>query len=86
MTKHDKLRDKLLMYSKTFTYNELKSLLAGYGYKELTVGKTSGSRVAFYNDETGHLIRLHKPHPNNELKRYQIEYLIDELKNIGVII
>ena len=49
------------------------------------LGKTSGSRVAFTHPEILHIIRLHKPHPGNELKRYQINYLVEELTNQGYI-
>ena len=55
------------------------------GYEESQSGKTSGSRVAFIAKSTNHIIRLHKPHPNNELKQYQIEQVIDELKSRGLI-
>ena len=55
------------------------------GYEESQSGKTSGSRVAFINTRTGHIIRLHRPHPNNELKRYQVEQLVEELKSRGLI-
>ncbi len=85
MTKREKLLSKLLEKSKNFTYNELRSLLNGLGYKELTLGKTSGSRVAFINENTNHLIRLHKPHPSNKLKRYQLDFIEIELRNLGVI-
>lgn len=85
MTKKDKLLQKLLSRTKTFTYDELKTLLSGSGYDELAPGKTSGLRVGFYNKSIDRMIRLHKPHPSNQLKRYQIDYLIDELKNIGVL-
>ena len=34
------------------------------GYKEDNFGKTSGSAIRFINDKR-HIIRLHKPHPNN---------------------
>jgi hypothetical protein len=79
MSQKDKLMDKLLARPKNFTYNELKTLLKSLGYKEAKAGKTSGSRVAFINNDTAHIIRFHKPHPGNELKRYQIDYLIEEL-------
>ena len=85
MTKREKLLGKLLEKSKNFTYNELKSLLNGLGYKEITSGKTSGSRVAFINKKTNHLIRLHKPHSSNKLKRYQLDFIEIELRNLGVI-
>ena len=85
MTKHDKLLKRFLSKPKDFSYDELKKLLNGFGYDELTLGKSSGSRVAFHNDKTKHLIRLHKPHPKNILKRYQLDYLEEELKSMEVI-
>jgi hypothetical protein len=85
MSKYDKLLKKLLIKSGNFTFNELRTLLTGSGYKELTLGKTSGSRVAFFNSNNNHIIRLHKPHPGNNLKKYQIEYIIEELRNTEVI-
>ena len=85
MGKHDKLIKKLKTKPKDFTYNELKTLLIGLGYEELLKGKTSGSRVAFLHQKTKHLIRLHKPHPKNILKMYQINLILDELRNTGEI-
>lgn len=85
MSKAEKLIKRFLSKPNDFTYNELETLLRGFGYKEVKMGKTSGSRVAFINDETKHIIRLHKPHPRPELKRYQLEYLIEELKNKGFL-
>lgn len=79
MSKGDKLILRLLLKPKNFTYNELKRLLAHLGYVEKQGGKTSGSRVVFINDKSKHIIRLHKPHPGNELKQYQIEQIIEEL-------
>jgi hypothetical protein len=85
MSKDDKLLKKLLTKPKNFTYNELKRLLFHLGYEETQSGKTSGSRVAFIDKSSNHIIRLHKPHPNNELKQYQIEQLIEELTSRGKI-
>ncbi len=85
MSSFDKLLKKFLEKSKNFTYDELMSLLRGLGYREIRKGKTSGSRVAFVHDETKHVIRLHKPHPQKELKRYQLDYVEDELRNMGMI-
>ncbi len=85
MSKHEKILERFLSKPKDFSYDELKSLLHGFGYIEIKTGRTSGSRVAFYNAETRHLIRLHKPHPKNILKRYQLDYLEQELKSIQVI-
>jgi len=82
MKKYQKLLDKILKSPKIFKYSELKTLLISLGYVEQNKGKTSGSRVAFYNTKTQHIIRLHKPHPGNELKRYQINLINNELKKI----
>jgi hypothetical protein len=85
MTKAAKLLDRFLSRPKDFSYDELRRLLYGYGYEEVTLGKTSGSRVAFINRKRQHIIRLHKPHPGPHLKTYQIVALIEELRKIGVI-
>jgi hypothetical protein len=85
MSKLEKLKQKFLEKSKNFTYDELKTLLNGFGYSELKTGKTSGSRVAFINEEKRHVIRLHKPHPKNVLKRYQLDLIEEELKSVEVI-
>ena len=85
MSKHEKLLNKLKSRSKNFTYSELKTLLQNFGYDEIQKGKTSGSRVAFIHGENNHIIRLHKPHPGNELKRYQIDLILAELLEKGVI-
>jgi hypothetical protein len=85
MSKEEKLVKRLLAKPNDFTYNELRSLLTHLGYVESQSGKTSGSRVAFINENDKHIIRLHKPHPGNELKKYQIEQLIEELKARSLI-
>lgn len=81
MSKFDKLILRLLSRPKDFTYDELKTLLKGLGYAESNKGKTSGSRVAFIDTATKHILRIHKPHPKNIIKGYAMEYIIEELKN-----
>lgn len=85
MSSTDKLLIRFLSKPKDFTYSELKTLLDSFGYKETMKGKTSGSRIAFINTQTKHIIRLHKPHKGHELKHYQICDIIKELKKIGII-
>jgi hypothetical protein len=85
MSKEEKLLARLMAKPKDFTYEELRKVLKHYGYIESQSGKTSGSRVAFINESTKHIIRLHRPHPANELKQYQIELIIEELKARGLI-
>lgn len=52
--------------------------------KEYNKGKTSGSRVAFIN-KNNEKIELHKPHPENTLKLYQINILLNKLEDLEVI-
>ncbi len=84
MSKKDKLVKRFLAKPSDFTFSELKTLLSYLGYTEFKAGKTAGSRVAF-KSSSEHIIRIHRPHPNNELKRYQIDFLIDDLKKRGLI-
>ncbi|MDP4092201.1 MAG: type II toxin-antitoxin system HicA family toxin [Bacillota bacterium] len=85
MSKQDKLVERLLQRPVDFTYDEARTLVSRFGYIEDNRGKTSGSRVAFIHKETKHIIRLHKPHPCNVLKMYQIDELIEALKNQEMI-
>jgi len=85
MSQRDKLRKRLLEKPRDFTYDEAKAFLSQLGYSEDNRGHTSGSRVAFVHTQTRHIIRLHKPHPGNMLKIYQINELIETLRNQGVI-
>jgi predicted RNA binding protein YcfA (HicA-like mRNA interferase family) len=84
MGKHDKLLKKLLAKPKTFTYDDLRTVLSSLGYEESQKGKTSGSRVAFYHPADGDIILIHKPHPGNELKKYVINNVVKALKEKGV--
>ena len=85
MSKKDKLIEKLLKRPSDFEYDEVRTLLGRLGYKEDNRGHSSGSRVAFINSQTKHIIRLHKPHPGSVLKNYQLEQIIEELEIQGVI-
>ena len=85
MTKHDKLLKRFLSKPKDFTYKEMIKLLNGLGYKEVKTGKSTGSRVAFINTLNHHIIRLHKPHPRNVLKKYQLDMIEEELKSLEMI-
>jgi hypothetical protein len=68
-----------------FRFDEMSRLLKGCGYEEMTSGKTKGSRVAFINKTSGHIIRLHRPHPGNVLKRYQMDLVEEALRAKGII-
>lgn len=84
MSKKEKLIARLLSKPKDFTFEELTALLGSFEYKQVTPGKTGGSRVAFSNGENDY-IRLHKPHPRNILKPYQVEDIITALQERGLL-
>lgn len=85
MSRRDKTLQRFLTKPADFKFNEMNNLLRGFGYKKVRTGKTAGSRVAFMNKANGHIIRIHKPHPGNILKRYQLGFLEEELKAKGVL-
>lgn len=85
MSKKDKLLKRLKSKPLDFTYDELKTLLNYLGFNEDNKGKTSGLRVMFFDVNSNEVIRLHKPHPNNILKEYQLKQIIITLRKIGVI-
>ncbi len=85
MSRHDKVLRRFLTKPADFRFNEMSKLLKGLGYKEIRSGKTGGSRVAFINGISGHIIRLHKPHPGKILKRYQLELVEEALRAEGMI-
>ncbi len=86
MSKNEKLLDKLKSKPKNFTYDEIKKMLNNLGFHENTKGKTSGSRVVFLNNnDSSQKIELHKPHPNNALKSYQIKKVLNLLEEWRLI-
>jgi len=76
MSQLDKLKASICAKPKDFIWDELVKLLAAYGFEALTKGKTAGSRRQFYNAATQVVISLHKPHPGNILKEYQLKEII----------
>lgn len=84
MGQKDKLIKRLKTAPRDFTFDEVTTLLKYFEYDISNKGKTSGSRVIFKSNEHGSII-LHKPHPGNELKQYQIRELIERLKQEGLI-
>ncbi|TAN72465.1 MAG: type II toxin-antitoxin system HicA family toxin [Gallionella sp.] len=84
MGKHEKLLARLKSRPKDFTFQELATLLSGFGYRLSNQGKSSGPAVRFVHDECAP-ISLHKPHPSNGLKRYIIEHVIERLDSERLI-
>ena len=85
MTKHDKLKEKLLRLPANFTYNELVTLLKRLGYSVEERGRSSGSAVMFYNKRVDDKILFHKPHPEKELKKYILKLILEKLKNNNML-
>ena len=79
MSKKEKLINKLKSNPKDFTFDDAESLLGYLGYRKSNKGRTSGSRVKFANGDTGDLILLHRPHPQKELREYQVKQLTEHL-------
>lgn len=77
--------EKLLDQKSSFTFDELETVLGSLVYELKKSGKTSGSRRAYYNEESDYIIRIHKPHPSNELKKYVKALVIKELKEKNLI-
>ena len=79
MTKREKLLDRFLTKPRDFTWEELNKVLNGFGYQQIGAGKTGGSRARFIHSTYPPIV-LHKPHPKPILKRYQLEDIINLLK------
>ncbi|MDX9905483.1 MAG: type II toxin-antitoxin system HicA family toxin [Bacteroidales bacterium] len=85
MSRKEKIVARFLSKPKDFRYEELVVLLRIFGYEEINTGKTSGSGRAFVRAQSGHIIRLHRPHPENVMRMYQIELILEELKKQNLI-
>ena len=84
MGQKEKLIQRLKTKPKDFTFDEAETLLGYLSYVRSNKGKTSGSRVMFISE--GHeTVLLHKPHPQKELKVYQVKQLIEILEQEGLI-
>ena len=84
MSKKEKLIARLKGKPKDFSFDEVIQLMGYFNYFLAPGGKTGGSRVAFTNSDKDY-IRMHKPHPRTILKSYQVQNLIDDLKERGLI-
>lgn len=78
MSKIEKVITRLKLNPKDFTYEEAKKILNSLGFFEHNKGRTSGSRVEFRKENKK--IQIHKPHPGNILKPYQIKIILNKLE------
>ena len=84
MGQKEKLIQRLQAKPKDFTFDEAETLLKYLDYTRSNKGKTSGSRIMFVSEKHGSIL-LHKPHPQKELKSYQVKQLIEVLEQEGLI-
>ena len=84
MGQKEKLIEQLKNRPKTFTFHDAEVLLDYLEFTKSNKGKTSGSRVMFSSEEHGNIL-LHKPHPQKELKEYQVKQLRELLEQEGLI-
>ena len=84
MTKVDKLIKRFLSNPKDFTWEELVKILSYFGYKENIGGISGGSRRKFIH-ETKPIIIAHKPHPQNIVKSYLINQIIELLQTENLL-
>lgn len=85
MGQKDKLIKRIKTRPKDFSFDELERLLGYLSFEKDNKGKTSGSRVLFRSAKLSIQILLHKPHPGNELRDYQIRLVLDILEQEGLI-
>lgn len=85
MSKTEKLLQRFLSKPTDFTFEELARFLKSVGYEEEKTGKTSGSRVSFYNSELDDMVKFHKPHPSSIMKRCYLAEIERKLRDKGVI-
>ncbi len=64
---------------KNIKYSDVENLLFSLGVQKM---EGSGSRVVFYTQELS--LKMHKPHPQKEIKPYQVIDIRQFLLRIGV--
>ena len=84
MGQKEKLIQRLKSKPKDFTFEDAETLLKYLEFARSNKGRTSGSRVMFSNAQHGSIL-LHKPHPQKELKAYQIRRLVEFLEQEDLI-
>ena len=83
MGRKERLLERLKQRPKDFTWDELTSLLKILGYTQRKTGKTGGSRTRFVHPAAP-AITLHKPHPNNIVKKYVINDILEHIRKEGM--
>jgi len=77
VSRREKAIARLKSKPKDYTFDEAVALLLSLGFRQCNKGKTSGSAVVFICGVIK--IKLHKPHPQKELKGYQVAEILKHL-------
>ncbi len=85
VSRKEKALIRLLSLPKDFRFEELIRVLGDLGFEMTHKGKTSGSRVKFYNREKKLQYLAHKPHPESIIKEKALKDIISFLKNNELI-
>jgi len=82
----EKLIERFKTQPKNFTFNEMKSLMGGFGFELSNKGKTSGSRVRFQHTELKIIIDIHKPHTSGApIRETTMKDIFNTLSNSNLI-
>lgn len=82
VARKDKLIARLLTKPKDFSWSEACTVMIGSGFALTNRG---GSKRLFTHVETKLKVSLHEPHSRPHLLWYELDYLIDGLKESGQI-
>lgn len=82
MARKDKLIARLLSDPKDFTWDETCTLMKACGFELKNRG---GSKRMFIHVQTRRKVGMHEPHSRPALIRYELDLLIDGLKEVGEI-
>lgn len=87
MARIDTLLDKLCAKPTPadFRFSDLQKVMSHFNYSMSNKGATSGSRVRFYNPDTGGSLMLHKPHPGDQMPKAAVDAAVEFLKEYGHI-
>jgi hypothetical protein len=85
MSTKEKLVKRFTGLPKDFTWDELVRLFATFDFLLEQKGKTSGSRLLFFNEEKNLSYMAHKPHPSNIIKMYVMKQVFELLITNGFI-
>ena len=80
MGRKDRLFEEF-MNAKIFDYNDFVTMMGHLGYIKI---EKEGSRVQFYNKDLDHMVHLHSPHPQKELKPGVMKAIKKQLETAGI--